>query len=169
MNSTKQKETEAQSYLSFQLNKEEYAAHVSNVLNIIEVGEIAKLPRAPHYIRGILNLRGQVLPVLDIKKRFGMGETIEDKNTCIVVMEVDVQRDKKQSFSIGILVDRVLAVHEIEPSEIKEPPDLGAIYSTDIISGIVEKNKHFIMLLDMEKIFNKEEWQEIQDETQQTV
>ena len=153
------------SYLTFHLEQEEYAAHVGNVLNIIEVPAIVKVPQAPPYMKGIVNLRGQVLPVIDLKHRFGMPETVIGKNTCIVVMEVDTGSDSRGSTTIGVLVDQVDAVHEIEDSEIKSPPDIGELYKTEILNGIVERNQHFILMLDMKKIFSKGEWDAIHNKT----
>lgn len=165
MNTTTDYTSTVNSYLTFYLDQEEYAAHVGNVLNIIEVVDIVKVPKAPSYMKGIINLRGRVLPVIDIKKRFEMQETAIEKNTCIVVMEVTHQSNASHPFTIGILVDQVVAVHEIEEGEIKDPPDLGTVYQSEFISGIVEREGHFIMLLDIEKIFSQEEWTGIKHNT----
>jgi purine-binding chemotaxis protein CheW len=165
MNTTTDITSAVKSYLTFYLDREEYAAYVGNVLNIIEVVDIVKVPKAPPYMKGIINLRGRVLPVIDIKKRFDMQETAIEKNTCIVVMEVTHQNKASHPFTIGILVDQVVAVHEIEEDEIKNPPDLGTVYQSEFINGIVEKENHFIMLLDIEKIFSQDEWTGIQNNT----
>ena len=139
------------SYLSFKLDKEEFALHVSKVLNILEMTRITEIPKAPSYMKGVINLRGMVLPVIDTRSKFGMTETVYTEKTCIVVMEL--QMDNEKVF-VGALVDEVLAVVELEDKQIEPPPSIGSKYRSDFIYGMVKHNDSFIMLLEMEKIFS---------------
>ena len=143
------------SYLSFKLGDETFAANVSKVLNILEMTKITKVPKAPPYMKGVINLRGTVLPVVDTRVKFGMSETEFTPNTCILVLEVEVEGEALQ---VGGLVDSVQEVLEFEPHEILPPPNIGSRYRSEFINGMYKLNDdHFIMLLDMDKVFSSDE------------
>lgn len=142
------------SYLSFHLGEEEFAAHVSKVLNILEMIKIIEVPNAPEYMKGVINLRGTVLPVVDTRVKFGMTPTVYTPNTCIVVMDVEIENEMVK---VGALVDSVQAVLEIEESMIQPPPSIGSKYKSEFIYGMAKIDDKFIMLLDMEKVFSNEE------------
>lgn len=149
MNSNEQIKTD--SYLTFRLGDEEYAAHVSKVLNILEMTKITKVPKAPEYMKGVINLRGMVLPVIDTRIKFGMPETEYTDKTCVVVMDLDLNGELVH---VGTLVDEVVAVLEIEEGQIGPPPSIGNTYQSDFISGVARVEENFIMILDMIKIFS---------------
>ncbi len=140
------------SYLTFKLGDEAFAAHVSKVLNILEMARITKVPDMPDYMRGVINLRGNVLPVVDTRLKFNMPIVEDSVNTCIVVLEISIE-DK--IVNIGAIVDAVQEVIEIEPNQIKDIPSLGKRYKSEFIQGMVERDNHFIMILDMDKIFSE--------------
>jgi purine-binding chemotaxis protein CheW len=142
------------SYLSFRLGDEEYAAHVSKVLNILEMTRITRVPKAPEYMKGVINLRGMVLPVIDTRIKFGMPETEYTDKTCIVVMDLDLDGELVH---VGALVDEVVAVLEIEKEQIEPPPSIGNTYRSDFISGVARQGDNFIMIIDMIKIFSTAE------------
>lgn len=143
------------SYLSFKLGEEVFAANVAKVLNILEMTKITKVPQAPSYMKGVINLRGIVLPVVDTRVKFGMEPTEVTSNTCILVLEVDVDGEVLQ---IGGLVDSVQEVLEIEPEQILAPPSLGGRYRSEVINGMYKcDDDHFIMLLDMDRVFSSDE------------
>lgn len=146
--------TEINSYLSFNLGEEEFAAHVGKVLNILEMTKITEVPKAPEYMKGVINLRGTVLPVVDTRIKFGMTPTEYTNNTCIVVMEVEIEGDNVQ---VGALVDSVQAVLEINDAQIQPPPSIGSKYKSDLIYGMAKVDERFIMLLDMDKVFSSDE------------
>ncbi len=148
------KESEINSYLSFRLGEEEFAAHVTKVVNILEMTRITKVPRTPPYMKGVINLRGMVLPVIDTRLKFGMEATEYTDNTCIVVMDLNME---DEIVHVGALVDEVVAVLEIEENEIKPPPSIGSTYNSDIITGVASQDDKFIMILDMERIFSTDE------------
>jgi len=142
------------SYLSFRLNKEYYASSVSFVHNIIEYTEITAVPDMPSYMLGIINLRGQVLPVVDLRVKFGLLNRDITSNTCILVMEVSIGADQ---VLVGALVDGVSEVIEIEDSELKAPPSLGSKLKNDFITGVYHDDEKFILIMNMNRVFSEAE------------
>ena len=151
------------SYLSFKLDKEEFALHVSKVLNILEMTKITEVPKAPPYMKGVINLRGMVLPVIDTRLKFGMSETIYTDKTCIVVMELQLNNSK---VFVGALVDEVVAVIDLEQKQIEPPPSIGSNYKSDFIYGMAHIDEHFVMLLDMEHVFSEGEIKDLKMKTE---
>ncbi len=146
------------SYLTFRLSDEEYGAHVSKVLNILEMTKITKIPRAPHFMKGVINLRGMVLPVIDTRIKFGMTETEYTDKTCIVVMDLELDGELVH---VGALVDEVVAVLEIDDNKIGPAPSIGNHYHASFISGVTRVDDRFIMILDMIKVFSANEIAEL--------
>jgi purine-binding chemotaxis protein CheW len=144
----------AQSYLSFRLGEEVFASSVAKVIEILEVPRITKVPKSPAYMRGVLNLRGSVLPVIDTRLKFGMPSTTDTVNTCIMVLNVQID---KESFVLGALVDAVQEVFEITDDEIKPAPSIGSKYKSEFIEGMVKANEQFTMLLNLDKVFSSDE------------
>jgi purine-binding chemotaxis protein CheW len=144
------------SYLTFSLGEELYAANVKNVINIVELSKITKVPQMPDYMLGIINLRGMVLPVIDARRKFGLPLTEYTVNTCILVMEVVVNNSL---IHIGALVDAVKEVIEINENEIKDPPTIGFNLNSFFITGVYKKADEdtFIMILNMDSVFSTEE------------
>lgn len=159
-----EKEMKSNSYLSFRLGDEEFALHVSKVLNILEMMKITKVPKAPVYMKGVINLRGTVLPVVDTKLKFGLDETVYTDKTCIVVMELTLD---DQKVFVGSLVDEVLSVLEIDSGGIQDPPSIGSKYRAEFINGMVKVDDKFIMILDMEMIFTTDELIVLKDKMSQ--
>lgn len=153
MNTTKVK-TDVTSYLSFRIGTEIFAANVKNVLNILEMTKITKVPKAPDYMKGVINLRGNVLPVIDSRIKFGVEETEFTTNTCIIVLELHTGNDP---IVIGTIVDSVKEVLEIEDEEILPPPSIGNNYKTEYLRGMAKSDDGFIMILDAEKVFATDE------------
>jgi len=153
------------SYLSFKLGDEVYAANVSKVLNILEMTKITKVPKAPDYMKGVINLRGTVLPVIDTRIKFGLTPTEYTPNTCILVLDIDVEAE---SIQVGGLVDGVQEVLEIEENQILPPPNIGNKYRSEFISGMYKVNdEQFIMILDMDKVFSADELIAVADLTKE--
>lgn len=152
----------SKSYLTFQLGCELFASHVSNVNNIVEVHKMTKIPKSPGYMKGVINLRGMVLPVIDLRIKFGMTETEVTKNTCILVAEII---EKNELFHVGVLVDSVNDVIEIKENQIQHPPQAGKNKTTKYIKGITRYNEDFIIILNMELILNQDVIQNITDTT----
>ncbi len=157
------KHSNIDSYLSFRIGDEFFAAHVRNVLNILELTKITKVPKAPHYLKGVINLRGSVLPVIDSRLKFGMEELEYTSNTCILVLELYVNNER---ISVGAIVDSVQEVLEIEDSQIQPPPSIGTTYQSDFITGMVKIKDNFVMLLDAEKVFSTDDILNMKDITE---
>lgn len=142
------------SYLSFQLGKEMFAADVSKVLEILEMRPVTKVPRSPAYMRGVINLRGSVLPVLDTRIKFGL-ETKEDTvDTCIVVLNVLMEGE---TLTLGALVDSVEEVLELTEADIEAPPTIGSKFNPEYLHGMVKMDDTFIMVLNVDKVFSTDE------------
>ncbi len=141
------------SFLSFKLgdDDERFAINVLEVIEILEVPKITQVPRSPDYLKGVVNLRGNVLPVIDTRVKFEMESAEMTVETCIVVMEVIISGKK---VVIGALVDCVYEVIEILPDQIKPAPSLGGDYNSEFIEGVVRHNDDFIMLLNIGKVFS---------------
>jgi len=160
---TEQKE-ESNSYLTFKVGEEEFGAHVSQILNILEMTKITDVPKTPDYMKGVINLRGTVLPIIDTRIKFGLPETEYTNNTCIVVMDLDLDGD---TVHIGAIVDEVLSVIEIEKDQIEPPPSIGNKYKSEFIFGMAKVQEEFIMLLDMQKVLDSDEMAEITQATRE--
>jgi purine-binding chemotaxis protein CheW len=139
------------SYLTFLVAEEEYALHVSKVLNILELTKITKVPKSPLYMKGVINLRGMVLPVLDTRVLFNLPETAYTDETCIIVLEIEIEGE---NVHLGTLVDQVIAVIEIENDEIEARPSIGNRYKAEYILGVAKREERFIMILDILKTFS---------------
>lgn len=147
------------SYLSFKLGDEVFAANVSKVLNILEMTNITKVPKAPPYMKGVINLRGTVLPLIDTRIKFGLSPTEFTPNTCILVLDIKIENEGIQ---IGSLVDSVQEVMEIEPHQILPPPNIGSKFHSEFITGMYKVGEdQFIMILDVDKVFSSDELKEL--------
>ncbi len=139
-------------FLSFFLGQEEYGLQILSVREIIGLMDITQVPQTPHYIRGVINLRGRVIPVVELRTKFGM-ETIEDtEKTCIIVVEVVMQGSAVQ---MGILVDSVSEVLEIRESEIGAAPSFGGGINTDFIMGMGKIKDEVKILLDIDRVLDE--------------
>jgi purine-binding chemotaxis protein CheW len=141
-------------YLTFQLDHEIFAIDVSNVREILEFVSVTKVPKTPGYMRGVINLRGSVVPVLDMRLKFGLTRTEKTVDTCIVVVEVALEQEKTV---IGALVDSVQEVFELEPEQIEAAPKIGTQLKTDFIKGMGRKDDSFIIILETDRLFSSEE------------
>jgi len=146
--------SELKTYLSFSLEGEDYAVDVANVREVIDDTRITKVPRTPDFMKGVINLRGGVVPVIDMRMKFGLPVTEATVDTCIIVLEVE--SDGETSF-IGALVDAVRAVFEMAPDEIEETPSLGVRTDTEFILGMGKQEDRFIMILDVNTVFSTDE------------
>ena len=141
-------------YLTFRLGDEIFAIDVANVREILEFTKVTKVPKTPEYMRGVINLRGSVVPVLDMRQKFGMESTEKTIDTCIVVVEVAYE---DEDIVIGALVDSVQEVFELEAENIEPAPRIGTHVKTEFIKGMGKKDDRFIIILDSSKVFSAEE------------
>lgn len=145
---------ESWQYLTFTLGSEMFAVGTQNVKEIIEYGNITGVPMMPESIRGVINLRGAVVPVIDLSARFGSPRTEITRRTCIVILEVDSGEGRQD---IGVVVDTVCEVLEIPPADIEPPPSFGARIRTDFMLGMGKVNGKFVILLDVGKVLSVDE------------
>jgi purine-binding chemotaxis protein CheW len=141
-------------YLTFGLGNETFAAHVKSVLKILEMQKITEVPRSPAYMKGLINLRGNVLPVIDARLKFGMTATSYTEKTCILVLNIAID---SETIEVGAIVDAVMDVMEFPDSAIKPSPSLGSKYKSDFIEGVMKVDERFIMVLNMNSVFSTEE------------
>lgn len=138
------------SYLSFKIGDELFAANVSKVLSIIELTKLTKLPHAPKYVLGVINLRGMVLPIVDTHSKLGIAPSDEKTEGIIIVMEI---MQENQKITLGALVDAVREVMEVDNSKIIPTPEIGGKFKSEFITGMIEDAEKYIMILDLDKIF----------------
>jgi purine-binding chemotaxis protein CheW len=138
------------SYLSFKLGDEFFAVHVSKVLNILELVPVTKVPKSHESIVGVINLRGSVLAVVDIRLRFKLAHTEYTKDTCILVLQVIIG---DEIVEVGAIVDSVHSVLEIDESQILPPLSVGVKFKSEFITGIIKADERFVMILDIDKIY----------------
>ena len=149
-------------YLTFQLGGEMFAVGILNVKEIIEYGPLTEIPMMPAFIRGVINLRGAVVPVIDLAARFGGKTTQVARRTCFVILEV---ADQDLRSDIGIMVDAVSEVLEIPSTEIEPPPSFGARIRADFISGMGKVAGKFVILLNINNVLSIEEINTLTDVT----
>jgi len=150
--------TETTQYLSFKLGEEIFAVDVAQVREILDVITITKVPQTPDFMQGVINLRGSVVPVMDMRLKFGMPPTERTVNTCIIVMEV-IQDG--ETMVLGSLADSVQEVLDLEPEQIESPPRIGTRLRSSYIKGMGKQNERFIIILDIDRIFSADELEQI--------
>ena len=143
-----------QTYLSFKLGEEVFAINVSKVLNILEMKPITKVPKSPDYLKGVINLRGTVLPVVDLRLKFGLPENKITVDTNIIVLSIEKENEE---IMVGILIDSVREVLEFKTEEIAPSPAIGTKYNAGFIKGMWRVDENFIMILDIDRVFSIEE------------
>lgn len=146
--------TETRQYLTFKLGNEVFATDVAQVREVLDLTEITKIPRTPEFMSGVINLRGSVVPVVDLRLCFEMSRTESTRNTCIVVVEVVLEGEPTV---IGALADSVEEVIDLEPEQIQPAPRIGTQIRTDFIRGMGRRETQFIMILDIDRVFSAEE------------
>ncbi len=138
-------------YLTFVLGDEEYGVEILKVQEIIQMQKVTKVPRAPEFVRGVINLRGKVIPVVELRKKFGMTLQEDTEKTCIIVVMVQMG---EQSVTMGIIIDDVREVLDIPAENIEETPQFGASVDTEFIQGIGKVGENVKMLLDIDKVLS---------------
>jgi purine-binding chemotaxis protein CheW len=152
--------TETTQYLTFKLGGEIFALDVAKVREILDFTTVTTVPRTPGFMRGVINLRGSVVPVIDMRLKFGMSGTEKTVNTCIVVVEVGLEGE---TIIVGALADSVQEVIDLEPDQIEPAPKIGTKLRTDFIKGMGKQDNGFIMILDVDRVFSSDELSEVQE------
>ena len=145
---------ETTQYLTFKLEDEVYATDIAQVREVLEYSRVTKVPRTPDYMRGVINLRGHVVPVLDLKLRFHMNRTEQTVNTCVIIVEVNIEGEKT---IIGALADSVQEVIEMDASVIQPAPKIGTKLNTDFIRGMGKRDEQFVIILDIDRVFSTDD------------
>jgi purine-binding chemotaxis protein CheW len=143
-------------FLTFALDGEEFGVQILKVVEIIGVLDITVVPHTQEFVRGVINLRGKVIPVVDLRAKFGMPETAYNDQTCIIVVDVGTL--------MGIIVDTVQEVHDIDGMEIEPPPSLGRTVGADFILGMGKVRNDVKILLDIDRVLNAEELVELPEQ-----
>ncbi len=146
--------TETVQYLTFKLADETFAVEVAKVREILDFSTVTKVPQTPDFMRGVINLRGSVVPVVDMRLKFGMSETEKTVDTCIIVLEITLDNE---TAVVGALADSVQEVLELEPENIEPAPRIGTKLNTDFLVGMGKQNETFIMILNIDKVFTLDE------------
>ncbi|MFZ6691729.1 chemotaxis protein CheW [Undibacterium sp. SXout20W] len=145
-------------YLTFVLGGEVYALEILHIKEIIQYGELTEVPMMPSFIRGVINLRGKVVPVVDMTARFGRGITNVARRTSIVIIELVQDEDSEvEAQSIGVMVDAVNEVIDIADADVEPPPAFGGKIRADFISGMAKRNGRFIIVLNLAQVLSVEE------------
>src|SRR5512147_2571220 len=146
-------------YLTFKLGDEVFALDIGKVREVLDLTAITKVPRTPEFMRGVINLRGSVVPVVDLRLKFGMSRTEKTVNTCIIITEVAVDNE---TTVLGALADSVQEVMDLEPGQIEPAPKIGTRLNTEFIKGMGKHHDQFIVILDVDKVFSADELAAVQ-------
>jgi len=145
---------ETRQYMTFKLGDELFACDVARVREVLEVSRITKVPTAPEYMRGVVNVRGQATPVVDLRRRFGLPKGADTVNTRIIVMELELDGE---ATVLGGIADSVHEVIDLDPGSIDPPPRIAMRWRTDFIQGLGKRGEQFIIVLDVNAVFSSEE------------
>jgi purine-binding chemotaxis protein CheW len=137
-------------YLTFFLGDEQYGISIDRIKEIIAMMKVTQVPKTPHYMRGVINLRGSIIPIVDTRLRFGMELREPDMHTAIIIVEVE-------KVNIGFIVDRVEEVASIDSANLSEPPKFGSHIDTDFICSMAQIEENVVMILDVLKLFEADE------------
>ena len=151
---------EQNQYLTFSLDGEIFAIDVIKSREILDMTTITQVPQTPDYMLGVINLRSSVVPVIDMRLKFGMERIDQSIDSCIVVMEVTVE---DESITVGVLVDSVQEVIDLNAEQIEPPPRIGTRLKTEFLRGMGNHNDKFVMILDIDKVFSSDEMSLVQN------
>jgi purine-binding chemotaxis protein CheW len=146
--------TETTQYLTYKLGDETFALDITKVREVLDFTTATKVPRTPEFMRGVINLRGSVVPVVDLRLKFGMTRTENSVNTCIIITEVTVDGD---TTILGCLADSVQEVLDLDEEHIAPAPRIGTKLRTEFIRGMGKRDDRFIIILDIDKVFSSDE------------
>ena len=153
------KDNENHQYLTFKLDDEVFALGIDKVREVLDYTSVTKVPQTPDFMRGVINLRGSVVPVVDMRLKFGMAKTEKTVNTCIIIVEINLEGE---TTILGALADSVQEVLDLEPHQIEPAPKIGTKLRTDFIRGMGKRDEQFIIILDIDKVFSGEELSAVQ-------
>ncbi|MBU5636680.1 chemotaxis protein CheW [Geomonas sp. Red69] len=152
--------TETIQYLTFNLDQELFALDIGKVREVLDFTSVTKVPGTPDFMRGVINLRGSVVPVLDLRLKFGMNGTEQTVNTCVIITEIELEGE---TLIMGAMADAVQEVLDLEPEQIEPPPRIGTNLNVDFIKGMGKHNEQFIIILDIDRIFSSHDLDAVQE------
>ena len=158
--------TKTSQYLTFKLEDEVFALDISKVREVLDFTDVTKVPETPAFMLGVINLRGSVVPVVDMRLKFGMNRTEKTVNTCIIIVEIEIDGE---TTILGALADSVQEVMDLDPDQIEPPPRIGTRLKTKFIKGMGKRDNQFIIILDIDKVFSADELAAAQDMTEEAV
>lgn len=141
-------------YLTFKLDQEIFALEITKVREVLDFTTVTRVPRTPEFMRGVINLRGSVVPVVDLRLKFGMTRTETTLSTCVIITEITVDGE---TTVIGVLTDSVQEVIDLDPDHVAPTPKIGTKLRTEFITGMGKQGDRFIILLDIDKVFSADE------------
>ena len=146
--------TQAAQYITFKLGDESFAVHVSQVREVLDLSQITKVPTAPAYMRGVVNVRGNAIPVIDLRLKFGLPKTADTVCTRILVLELDLGGEPTV---LGGIADSVHEVIELDPAQINPPPKIAMRWKSEFIQGMGRRGDEFLIILDIAAVFSASE------------
>lgn len=146
-------ENKSNQYLTFTLRDEDFAIDIAKVREVLDVTTMTKIPQMPSFISGVINLRGNVVPVLDLGCRLGMEPVVQTKNTCVMIVETTID---EATVAMGTVADSVQMVLDLQSSEIEEVPRMGTNINTDFIDGMGRQGEKFLVILNIDKVLSHE-------------
>lgn len=152
-------------YLTFTLDGEAFATEISRVREVLEYTQVTPVPRTPAYMQGVINLRGSVVPVVDLRLQFEMSAGEQTVDTCIIIIEVNIDG---QSTVLGALADSVQEVIDLKPEQLEPAPSLGTRINNEFISAMGKVDERFVIVLDMNRVFTSDQLDAVQQCEQQT-
>jgi len=158
--------TGSNQFLTFTLDQEVFGLDIGKVREVLDYTTLTKVPQTPDFMRGVINLRGSVVPVVDMRLKFGLPMTQRTVNTCIIIVEVDLNGEKTV---LGALADSVREVINLNAGDIEPAPKIGTKLNTEFIKGMGKAEEKFIILLDFDRVFSYEELVELKTTDQETV
>jgi purine-binding chemotaxis protein CheW len=146
--------TEIAQYITFKLGEESFALNVAQVREVLEISQITRVPTAPPYMRGVVNVRGKAVPVVDLRLKFGLPAVPDTVQTRVIVLELELDGE---TTVVGGVADSVHEVIELEPSQINPPPRIAMRWRTELISGMGRRGEEFLIILDINQVFSSQE------------
>jgi len=146
-------------YLTFKLGNEVFGLAIGKVREVLDFTSVTRVPQTPAYMRGVINLRGSVVPVIDLHQKFDLSQTEKTVNTCIIIVEIEMDGE---TTILGALADMVQEVLDINPDQIEPAPKIGTKLNTEFIQGMGKHNDSFIILLDIDRVFSAAEMSAVQ-------
>ncbi len=150
---------ETSQYLTFKLDDEVFGLEIVKVREVLDFTTVTRVPQTPPFMRGVINLRGGVVPVVDMRLKFGLAQAEKTVNTCIIIVEIDLDGE---TTVLGALADSVQEVLELDPDQIEPAPKIGTRLKTEFIRGMGKRDEQFIIILDIDRVFSSDELASVQ-------